>query len=528
MDSRKQTELDTLLGGPRRRRWILVVAAGVGVLALLGVILALALGGGDSSSSRAPREATGGEDPPLPPLGSEAAEDPPLPPLGSRPTPTPAPARAGTAARPAPLRRPPTASEARTAGADPGTAPAGDNAAPRPAAPALPRTPEGHLLARGEITAGTAVITALKRYGVSTAQTLALLKGLEGKFDFRRARPGHRFELHLEPGTRRPVYLRYRVSLSEVYEVRPASRGTGYEGRKVPIEIRKVVRGFAGTITSSLGAALVAQGAEAGLTARVADVLVAQPRFFKEQRAGDVFRVLVQEQRVQGQHLRWGPVLALDYQGARSGRLRLYYFRPGRGQADYYDDRGVSRPRSWLHTPVHYTRMSSPFGMRLHPILKRNILHAGVDLVAPTGTPVRATLAGKVRSVGRRGGYGKLVVLEHGDGLKSYYAHLSRYARGLKKGQKVRKKQVIGYVGSTGRSTGPHLHFGLKKGGKFVDPLAYRVRPGRPVPARYRATLRRISRQRRRRMQRLVVWPLSDVPAYVPKQVLDLATEEHL
>ncbi len=524
MDSR---ELDKLLGSPRRRRWILVVGAGAGALALLGVILALALGDDDSGSSRAPREATGGEDPPLPPLGSEAAEDPPLPPLGSRPA--EASARAGADARPAAHRpRRPAAREARSTSADPAAAPAGDGAAPRPTAPALPRTPEGHLLARGKITAGTAVITALKRFGVSTAQALALLKGLEGRFDFRRARPGHRFELHLEPGTRRPVYLRYRVTLSEVYEVRPASRGTGYEGRKVPIEIRKVVRGYAGTITSSLGAALVAQGAKAGLTARVADVLVSQPRFFKEQRAGDVFRVLVEEQRVQGQHLRWGPVLALDYQGARSGRLRLYHFQPGRGQVDYYDDRGVSRPRTWLHTPVHYTRLSSPFGMRFHPILKRNILHAGVDMVAPTGTPVRATLEGKVRSVGNRGGYGKLVVLDHGDGLQSYYAHLSRYARGLRKGQKVRQKQVIGYVGSTGRSTGPHLHFGLKKGGKFVDPLAFRVRPGRPVPARYRATLRRISRQRRRRMQRLVVWPLSDVPAYVPKKVLDLATEEHL
>jgi murein DD-endopeptidase MepM/ murein hydrolase activator NlpD len=167
--------------------------------------------------------------------------------------------------------------------------------------------------------------------------------------------------------------------------------------------------------------------------------------------------------------------------------------------------------------------------MRFHPILKRRILHSGVDMVAPTGTPVRATLDGKVTFKGRRGGYGNLVILDHDGGLKSYYAHLSRFARHLRKGKKVRQKQVIAYVGSTGRSTGPHLHFGLKKGGKFVDPLAFRVRPGRPVPARYRTALRRISRERRRRMRRLVVWPLDDLPAHVPKkEILDLTGADEL
>lgn len=371
-------------------------------------------------------------------------------------------------------------------------------ARPEPTTPV--RTADGMLLHRGKVTAGTALITTLKSAGAATGHALALLKALGKLFNLRRARPGHRFELHVDPKNRMPVYFRYQVSLSKIYEVRRA--GDHFEARPVKVPITKKLLRYAGTVGQSIGLELAARGAHPALLARIADVLTSRPKFFRAQRFGDQFRVLVQEEQVGGHHLRFGPVLALEYRSVRSAKLlRLYHLPKGKGPGVYYTDKGVSLPTARLHIPVHYTRMSSPFGMRFHPVLKRKKLHAGTDFVAPAGTTVRATLPGKVTFAGRRGAYGNLVVIDHGGGLHSYYAHLLRFRRGLKRGEKVRARRAIGYVGSTGRSTGAHLHFALKLAGRWIDPLAYRLRPGRPAPVGQRARLARIISQRKRQLE---------------------------
>lgn len=376
------------------------------------------------------------------------------------------------------------------------------------------RTANGMLLHRGTVTAGTPLITTLKRAGASTAHALGLLKSLGKHFNLRRARPGHRFELHVDPGSRMPVYFRYQVSLARIYEVRRA--GDRFEARPVKVPVSKRLLRYGGIVALSLGGELAARGAHPALLARIADVLTSRPKFFRAQRFGDIFRVLVQEEQVGGHHLRFGPVLALEYRSVRSTTLRLYHFRPGNAPGVYYNDKGVSLPTARLHIPVHYTRISSPFGMRFHPVLKRRKLHAGVDFVAPAGTTVRATLPGKVTFAGRRGAYGNLVVLDHGDGLQSYYAHLLRFRRGLKRGEKVRARRAIGYVGSTGRSTGAHLHFGLKLAGRWIDPLTYRIRPGHPAPARHRARLRKLIAERRRQLDKTIILGPFRLPARIP------------
>jgi len=377
------------------------------------------------------------------------------------------------------------------------------------------RTADGMILHRGTVTAGTPLITTLKRAGASTAHSLGLLKSLGEHFNLRRARPGHRFELHVDPSTHMPVYFRYQVSLARIYEVRRA--GDRFEARPVKVPVSKRLVRYGGIVALSLGGELAARGAHPALLARIADVLTSRPKFFRAQRFGDIFRVLVQEEQVGGHHLRFGPVLALEYRGARSkAPLRLYHFRPGKAPGVYYNDKGVSLPTARLHIPVHYTRISSPFGMRFHPVLKRQKLHAGVDFVAPAGTTVRATLPGKVTFAGRRGAYGNLVVLDHGTGLQSYYAHLLRFRRGLKRGEKVRARRAIGYVGNTGRSTGAHLHFGLKLAGRWIDPLTYRMRPGRAAPARYRARLMGIIAERRWQLDATIILGPFRLPARIP------------
>ena len=163
-----------------------------------------------------------------------------------------------------------------------------------------------------------------------------------------------------------------------------------------------------------------------------------------------------------------------------------------------------------ISIPLHYTRLSSPFGRRYHPILKRRIFHNGVDFAAPRGTPIWACQEGKIITAGRVGANGNLVVIEHANGLRSMYAHMQRFASGIRPGVQVRERQVIGYVGSTGRSTGPHLHFGLKKSGRFIDPLKYKVQPGRPVASKYRSQLKALMKRQGSALDDIPIRPPSE------------------
>lgn len=372
----------------------------------------------------------------------------------------------------------------------------------------------GEGVLRGTVERGVPVIRSMTDLGLSPGQAQLLINALDGIYDFRRARPGQTFEIRIDPDTGEPAYLRYDASLVEIYEVRHTD--DGYSGRQRKVVTQQVRRAFGGTIASSLFKSLSGLGAHPSLTGRIVDVLSTQVDFYKEQRPGDTFRVLVDEERLKDEFLGYGPVLALEYNGVRAGRKRFFRFQARDDDPTYYDEKGVSVPRSALRIPLHYTRISSPFGMRYHPVLKRRQFHNGVDFAAPSGTPVWACADGTVRVAEYRGANGNLVSLDHDEGLSSYYAHLSRFARGIRPGVEVRQGQVIGYVGSTGRSTGPHLHYGLKRRDRFIDPLTYKVRPGRPVAKRHRAELQRIIARLGAELNAMEIapadGPLEDVP----------------
>lgn len=375
--------------------------------------------------------------------------------------------------------------------------------------------PAGKVVKKGEVVSGVPVIKSLSRLGLSARDSQVLINGLEGIFDFRKARPGHKFEVHLEEQTNTPVYFRYEASIVDVYEVR--KQGSEYKGRKKHIPTVKRTRRFGGTIASSLYSALTALGAHPSLAGNIVEVLSTQVNFYKEQRPGDTFRVIVEEETYADTFLGYGPVLALEYNGVKAGKKRFFRYGAGKVEPTYYDARGISVPRSVISIPLHYTRISSPFGVRYHPVLKRKKLHNGVDFAAPTGTPVWACKEGEVAIAGTRGANGKLVAIDHEDGLQSFYAHLARFASGIKQGVEVRQRQVIGYVGSTGRSTGPHLHFGLKKGGRFIDPLKYKIQPGRPAPPKYRPALKALIAERGTDLDRTKIKAPNEPLAKVPE-----------
>ncbi|MBN2718305.1 MAG: M23 family metallopeptidase [Deltaproteobacteria bacterium] len=366
------------------------------------------------------------------------------------------------------------------------------NGAASPAADGV--VPPSADMQRMALKSGQAVVTALTDLGLTAADAQLIINALDGVFDFRRARPGHMLEVRFDIVSGRPAQFKYEASKTDIYVVK--LEGDTYKGRKLNILTDKTMRTFAGTITSSLFGTLKDLGARASLAGMVADILSTQVNFLKEQRPGDTFKVMVEEESLDGEYLGYGPVLALEYNGVKAGQRQLYRFQEGNQTPTYYDDKMVSTPRSALTIPLYYSRVSSPFGWRIHPILKRKKLHNGVDFTASAGTPVWACADGTVTIAGMAGANGNLVGIQHDDGLSSYYAHLIRIEKGIKNGVKVRRRQVIGYVGSTGRSTGPHLHWGVKQNGKFIDPLKYKIIPGRKVAGTYQAELRNIIRSR--------------------------------
>ncbi len=204
-------------------------------------------------------------------------------------------------------------------------------------------------------------------------------------------------------------------------------------------------------------------------------------------RENDTFSILYEENMLDGEKHSDGAILAAEFTNA--GRRHTAVRFEANGHADYYTKEGYSLRKAFLRSPVDFARISSHFNLRRrHPILHTIRAHKGVDYAAARGTPIKATGDGKVIHAARKGGYGRTVILQHGQKYTTLYAHLHTYARGIKKGAKVKQGQTIGYVGSSGLATGPHLHYEFRTNGVHVNPLTVKVPKSEPVEKPYRST----------------------------------------
>jgi murein DD-endopeptidase MepM/ murein hydrolase activator NlpD len=257
-----------------------------------------------------------------------------------------------------------------------------------------------------------------------------------------------------------------------------------------PLETR--VAAVAGTVGTSLYEAVKSAGEQTALVAAIADLFAHDINFYIDPQPGDTFRVLVEKYTKEGELYRYGRVLAAEYAGA-IGTFRAFYFKPENGPAGYYNESGQNCAKVLLKTPLKFARLTSRFDhRRLHPVLHVERGHYGVDYGAPIGTPVWASASGKVVTVSKLPGSGNTIVLSHPGGMSTHYYHLSRFVKGIAPGQQVRQKQLIGFVGSTGLSTGPHLHFAVRQSGAFVDPLKMRIPREPPLPSRHKAEFDRL------------------------------------
>jgi hypothetical protein len=266
-----------------------------------------------------------------------------------------------------------------------------------------------------------------------------------------------------------PCRLTYHLDMANGYVVELDSGCAVARLETHPVDT--TASAIRGVVNGSLWESMIGSGADPHLVAAFCEVLRSQVRFPDDVERGDTFGLVVERFEVDGSFYRFGDILLVRYAGQRVSGF-AFLFRPESGAGFYADVEGRSLYRLLDYPPVQNARRTSDFGPRMHPFRRRRINHSGLDYAAPFGTPVRAIADGTIARRGWLGGYGRSIDLRQADSdLSSRYAHLCRYAPGTAVGSRVRRGQVVGYVGSTGMSTGFHLDFGIRRAGKPVDPL---------------------------------------------------------
>lgn len=319
---------------------------------------------------------------------------------------------------------------------------------------------------------------------------LADIRGLPGvRQSLDKLRPGDLITLVHENGLVQA--LKQRISDTQVLSVERADEGFSATLIDTPLEIRKAEAH--GTIDSSLFVAARSAGLSPEIILKLAnEVFGWDIDFALDIQPGDQFTVIYEQKYRDGEYVSDGNILAADFTNA--GELhRAVRFESADGKvADYFAPDGRSLRRPFLRAPLDFTRVSSDFNpFRRHPILNTIRAHKGVDYAAPTGTVIKAAGDGRVAFSGVQGGYGRVVVIEHGAGISTLYGHMSRFAAGMRQGMRVRQGETIGYVGSSGAATGPHLHYEYRMNGVHKNPRTVPLPEAQPIPTEYRSQFER-------------------------------------
>ena len=286
--------------------------------------------------------------------------------------------------------------------------------------------------------------------------------------------------------------------------------GFSVSEQRAPLEMRVSMN--SGVIRSSLFAAADASGIPDAIAIQIADIFGGDIDFHRDLRRGDRFTVVYETLTHQGLPVRSGHVLAAEFHNQGKTYRAVWYAgldADGRKSGGYYAPDGNNLRRAFLRSPLEFTRVTSGFGMRMHPFMQSWRAHRGVDYGAPAGTRVRAAGDGTVEFAGRQGGYGNVVVLRHSGRYSTLYAHLSGFSQGVKRGFHVAQGDTIGYVGKTGWATGPHLHYEFRIAGQARNPLAVALPQALPVPPAELATFFRQAQPLVARLDLLASGPIA-------------------
>ncbi len=331
-----------------------------------------------------------------------------------------------------------------------------------------------------QVDRGDTLMDLLLRAGVDRGDAHAALAALREVYNPKHLRIGQEVTVTFErPADGVGSGLFHAVSLQPEGDRQVSARRDtdGFAAREIKRPTSREVMRYSGTIDSSLFESATAAGIPVAALVEAIRAFSYDVDFQRDIQPGDRFELMFERfHDNKGQVVRLGDLLyaRLEISGHAT---TVYRYVDAAGNAGYYDASGDSVRKALLRTPVDGFRLSSGFGRRKHPILGYTKMHTGVDFAAPRGTPIYAAGDGVVEMAGANGGYGYYVRIRHGQ-YSTAYAHLSRFAQGVRKGKHVRQGQIIGYVGSTGRSTGPHLHYEILANGKHVNPLGVKFAAG--------------------------------------------------
>ncbi len=346
---------------------------------------------------------------------------------------------------------------------------------------------EGLSVETGEVQSGETLSLILNdKYNVNIAVVNELVTKSDGVFDLRELRVGNGYTALIKENdgdsTGFAGEMRYFIYAknSTEYVIFDTHDDVSVTIHKREVETRE--RYSEGTINSSLYATIYEEGLSEQLAARLSEIYKWTIDFFAIQK-GDSFRVLYEEQYIDTMRIGIGKIYGAEFVHMGKPYLAIR-FEQG-DETGYWDGEGKNLRKNFLQAPLSFSaRVSSKYGMRTHPIRRTRQMHNGVDYAAPTGTPVLAIADGTVTRAGwDSGGGGNRIWLKHARGLESAYLHLSRFGSGIRAGVRVKQGQVIGYVGSTGMSTGPHLDFRIRENGKYINPQKVPSMPTTPIGA---------------------------------------------
>lgn len=330
----------------------------------------------------------------------------------------------------------------------------------------------------GTVEKGETLFDIFKRYSLDAGDLLKLREASADIHRLRQLHPGRTYKIAVD-GYNRIDSFAYWIDEENMLSIKRS--GTGFSAEKVCVEYEKTVEHLGGIIRDNLIASMGDDREQVMLALRLSDIFAWDIDFSSDLRKGDIYKVVVEGYYLNGEFRKYGDVLSAEF--VNNGEKYNAYRFESNGEADYFDAGGRSLKRAFLKAPLNFRRISSHFSRsRFHPILRIYRPHHGLDYSAPAGTPVSAVGEGTVIFSGYKKQYGKLVIIRHPNNWKTYYGHLSKIAKAVRKGRKIAQGQVIGSVGSTGLATGPHLHYELRVHNKPTNPLTVKMPRGKSIP----------------------------------------------
>lgn len=341
----------------------------------------------------------------------------------------------------------------------------------------------------------------LLQYSVPYVTIDELVRVCKDTFDVRKIRTGNNYFVMLSNDSlRTPKYFVYEINRADYVVFSLSDSLYAYRGQK---EVETHIETAHGFIQSSLWNAMVGNGYNPELAVKMSDVYAWTVDFFGIQK-NDRFDVIYERKYIEGEPVGVGKILASRFH--HYGKDHYAYYFEQAEEGDYFDEKGESLRRAFLKAPLKYSRISSHFThSRYHPILKINRPHHGVDYAAPAGTPVYAIGQGVVTRKGyQKGGAGNYLYIKHNSTYTTAYMHLQKFASGIQEGTRVTQGQLIGYVGSTGLATGPHLDFRFFKNGQPVNPLTVESPPAKPIEPEYMTAFAQLVEEKQQELQVLI------------------------